>query len=216
MCIRDSVWSGELVGSEVQAIRDLVLLQGDTETVYSAVGVDRNVVFASVGADSIDADSIDAGSVSAGSVLVAGQDVDERFLPVVVVIEKDAVTRGEVWDALAPLLPNVGDKAPCFGGIQMTEDDNEVNFQVVSQAERTSDTVIDVLGIRAFQYGEAAPPRAPVVSRTSNGCSRGSSAIFAEHASMACIATSQRPYTCLLYTSPSPRDRTRSRMPSSA
>ena len=25
-----------------------------------------------------------------------------------------------------------------------------------------------------------------------------------------------RPYTCLLYTSPSPRDRTRSRMPSSA
>ena len=26
----------------------------------------------------------------------------------------------------------------------------------------------------------------------------------------------ERPYTCLLYTSPSPRDRTRSRMPSSA
>ena len=31
-----------------------------------------------------------------------------------------------------------------------------------------------------------------------------------------CFNTSQTGYHCLLYTSPSPRDRTRSRMPSSA
>ena len=32
----------------------------------------------------------------------------------------------------------------------------------------------------------------------------------------ALVAVKQKKYTCLLYTSPSPRDRTRSRMPSSA
>ena len=30
------------------------------------------------------------------------------------------------------------------------------------------------------------------------------------------VFETEHPYTCLLYTSPSPRDRTRSRMPSSA
>ena len=32
----------------------------------------------------------------------------------------------------------------------------------------------------------------------------------------AAMADGEKTYTCLLYTSPSPRDRTRSRMPSSA
>ena len=35
-------------------------------------------------------------------------------------------------------------------------------------------------------------------------------------ASMLDVAISNRPYGCLLYTSPSPRDRQKSRMPSSA
>ena len=40
--------------------------------------------------------------------------------------------------------------------------------------------------------------------------------IRAEEGSVAEISNSQYSYNCLLYTSPSPRDRTRSRMPSSA
>ena len=39
---------------------------------------------------------------------------------------------------------------------------------------------------------------------------------FVRHGSHDFDLEKQRPYGCLLYTSPSPRDRTRSRMPSSA
>ena len=44
----------------------------------------------------------------------------------------------------------------------------------------------------------------------------GQACEFDYSGTQACKALKEEGYTCLLYTSPSPRDRTRSRMPSSA
>ena len=49
----------------------------------------------------------------------------------------------------------------------------------------------------------------PIHSRVHGSCT-------AVYTALVHVDTCTRPYTCLLYTSPSPRDRTRSRMPSSA
>ena len=55
------------------------------------------------------------------------------------------------------------------------------------------------------------PPAVQMLSVPEDAKSSGKRRVFAEW-----MASAENPLTCLLYTSPSPRDRTRSRMPSSA
>ena len=86
-----------------------------------------------------------------------------------------------------------------------------------------------ILGLGTAQETVTAVTGSPILGRTAGVVSRGVSglsnrttateqgqAVAVSQATQTLPQESQQSGTCLLYTSPSPRDRTRSRMPSSA
>src|SRR5665811_2535464 len=91
-----------------------------------------------------------------------------------------------------------------------------------ARGERVGSTLLVLKGSRVREYLQQnqrllAAPRGQVV-RTAFNLTWVSSQIdlsLLEPGLQTLIMFSDHPYGCLLYTSPSPRDRTRSRMPSS-
>ena len=71
-------------------------------------------------------------------------------------------------------------------------------------AEASSQSTVSIMGQNGDYYGY-------VHSSDSTNCESNRKVVVYKQ-----LGATQSPKTCLLYTSPSPRDRTRSRMPSSA
>ena len=115
------------------------------------------------------------------------------------------------------ILPWLGHAAPSDEvRVDKTFDGKPFSYRITSVRKKTGFAVIYLtypspVATDGFVVEEKTCPRPPVASTTA-----GASTAPTPSRAPSPITCRVTPWTCLLYTSPSPRDRTRSRMPSSA
>ena len=202
MCIRDSVYTVTIDPSQAPA---------------GSIGLDNQASTSGEALDSNGNPILDA----SGDPVTANDLSDSGTDPT------NGGGAGTNEDPTSIILPNIGAAKEVYETFALPNGDFQVTYQLV--VDNTGN--VDLAGLSltddiATQFGPAfvsagnltlvTPPTDPASSVVINASFDGSVATeIIDQAASTLLAVGDS-YTCLLYTSPSPRDRTRSRMPSSA